>query len=268
MRGAAVEYGQQRANTGRGSRVAGVMAVALLAVVPRSSLSPQTPAVTAAQSLPFAIGERLNYSVHAGVAGTVGHGSMWIEGPVVLRGSQTYVLHSDFKASLGFFHPFARSESWLDPETFATMRFEKAERHLFTTDTEKIDVALDLQRLDELSFIYYIRTLALAPDSAYSMAKHYDAARNPVHVRVVGRDTITTAAGKFATVAVEMRVKDPRHFDREGVIRLYLTDDRVHLPVRIESRASVFGTAVFLLDSWTKGGATHAEVAPASDIRR
>ena len=38
-----------------------------------------------------------------------------------------------------------------------------------------------------------------------------------------------------------MRVKDPRHYEGEGMIRLYLTDDACRLPVRIESTVPGIG---------------------------
>jgi hypothetical protein len=52
-------------------------------------------------------------------------------------------------------------------------------------------------------------------------------------------------------VLVEMRVKDPRRYRGEGVIRIHLSDDRCRLPLRIESRMPVVGTAVLSLESHT-----------------
>src|SRR5690606_11983948 len=79
--------------------------------------------------------------------------------------------------------------------------------------------------LDELSFFYFIRTLPLAPGAVHELNRHFEPGRNPVVVKVLGREQVRTAAGSFATVLVEMRVKDPRRYGREGVIRLNLTDD-------------------------------------------
>jgi hypothetical protein len=70
-------------------------------------------------------------------------------------------------------------------------------------------------------------------------------------VRVIGRDTIRTKAGTFPTVIVEMRVKDPRRFNGEGVIRLNLSDDANRYPVRIESSVPVLGKTVLTLESYT-----------------
>jgi hypothetical protein len=59
-------------------------------------------------------------------------------------------------------------------------------------------------------------------------------------------------------VIIEMRVKDPRRYKGEGVIRINLTDDRCRLPVRIESRMPVVGKTVLTLESFTHPAEHHA----------
>ena len=105
--------------------------------------------------------------------------------------------------------------------------------------------------LDELSFIYYLRTLALKNETVDTLQRHYNAARNPIGVRVVRRDTLNTKAGMFATIVVEMRVKDPERYGGEGVIRIHLSDDVHRYPIRIESSVPVLGATVLTLDAVT-----------------
>lgn len=252
-------------------RVAVVMAAALVAVAPLPAFT-QTSA-----SLPFAAGERLTYRVRVGIMGTVGRGSMWIEGPVDVRGTQTLLLRSDFHARVAWYKAFDRSDSWLDAERMSVLRFVKSERQSQSSTDERVEVFPAEQRwenakgetgnsptnasLDELSFIYYIRTLPLLDDTTYNVSRHFDSARNPVTVRVLRRERIKTDAGAFQTIVVEMRVTDPRRYRRGGVIKLYLTDDHCRLPVRIETAAPVFGTAVFTVESITRG---HAAVLAAA----
>lgn len=107
--------------------------------------------------------------------------------------------------------------------------------------------------LDELSFIYFVRTLPLEAGASYSLSRHYDPARNPVTVRVVGRGAVTVPAGRFETIEVEMRVRDPIRYRGEGVIQLHLTDDRRRVPVRIESAIPRVGRMVLSLESGTGG---------------
>jgi hypothetical protein len=230
-----------------------------LAVVALAALGAEVPAQSA--TLPFAVGERLVYDGR--VRGIGGRGTMWIAGPIDVRGVPTYELHFDFAARVGPLTVSQKSTSWLDPERMAAMRFEKRERHLLVRRQESVDLFPDERRwrtgagetgssptsapLDELSFIYFVRTLSLAPDSTLRLERHFDLARSPTIVRVLDRELVTTPAGSFNTVVVEMRVRDPQHYKGEGTIRFSISDDGCRLPVRIESNIPDAGNVVLTL---------------------
>jgi hypothetical protein len=242
---------------------------ALCAPAPAGGQAADTPAVppTAPGVWPFFVGERFDYKVRVAKVGNVGHVAMWVEGPVDVRGVETYLLRFDFKARVGPVKAADRTWSWIDPLAMASYRFKKHERHPLSRHDEEVELfpaehrwlaadgasgaSLDHAPLDELSFMYFIRTLAYTPDTVYRFDRHYDAARNPTTVRVVRRETVTTGAGQFRTVLLEMRVKDPRRYKGEGVIRINVTDDHCRLPVRIQSTVPVIGTAVMTLESHT-----------------
>jgi hypothetical protein len=107
--------------------------------------------------------------------------------------------------------------------------------------------------LDELSFLYFIRTLPLENGGVYTLARHYEARRNPVVVAVLGRGPIRVPAGQFTAIEVLMRVKDPARYGGEGVIRLHLTDDARRIPLRIESAVPRAGRMVLSLESGRGG---------------
>jgi hypothetical protein len=108
-----------------------------------------------------------------------------------------------------------------------------------------------------------LRTLPLLADTTVRFERHFDAARNPTLVRVVGRRSVTTEAGTFRTVLVEMRVQDPRRYKGEGTILLDLTDDHCRLPVRIESVMPVIGRTTMTLAAHNHPATHHlALVAP------
>jgi hypothetical protein len=212
-------------------------------------------------ALPFAVGERLVYEGRA--RGVGGRGAMWIEGPVNVRGVETFELHFDFAARFGPVSVSQKTVSWLDTSRMAALRFSKQERNPLMRRSETIELYPSERRwegsdgeaggsptdapLDELSFIYFIRTLPLLGDSALSFTRHFDVVRSPTTVRVLGRESITTAAGTFATVIVEMRVRDAKHYKGEGSIRLAISDDRCRLPVRIDSDVPGAGRVVLTL---------------------
>lgn len=222
---------------------------------------------SAEEPLPFSVGERFVYRVRVGKMGTIGSGEMKVEGPATVRGRAAMLLRFDFSSRVGPVRVEDRTRSWLDPARMASLRFEKSERHPLSTKEQDVEIFPGERRwrdadgksgttptdapLDELSFLYFIRTLPLEPGADHAFDRFYEAGRNPVAVRVLGRETISSPAGEFATVVVEMRVKDPERYGGHGTIRLYLSDDARRLPVRIESAVPVFGTMVLTLESHT-----------------
>lgn len=224
------------------------------------------PATAQISALPFAIGEKLDYRVSVSKMGKVGTGSMWIEGPVDVRGISTWLLRFDFKAGLGPMKAVDHTSSWLDPEHMAAQRYFKHEKHVLSHHDERVEIFPSEKRwtgadgatgtsptnapLDELSFMYFLRTLPLTNDTVYRFDRHFDLSRSPTSVKVIRREALTTPAGTFQTVLVEMRVRDPRRYKGEGLIRINLSDDTMRIPVRIESAMPVIGTAVMTLERY------------------
>ena len=237
----------------------GFIALAVIGVC----ASGRIPSETAA--LPFSIGEKITYEVRIANGGKVGTATMWIEGPVDVRGTSTYLLRFDSKIRIALLSAVSRSSSWFDPLGRSSLRFLKYERNHLTHNDESVDLYPDQKAwksakgetgqspssspLDELSFMYFIRTLPMTPGATYSFDRHFDAARNPTTVSVVRREVIPTPMGELRVILVEMRVRDPRHFKGEGVIRIHLTDDECRLPARIESTMPIVGTAVLTIAS-------------------
>lgn len=220
------------------------------------------PPVT--DTIPFSPGEHFKYEVHVARMGAKGHGDMWVAGPEVVRGTQTYVLHFNSSAGVGPFKGSDQTTSWIDPQRMAAMRYEKIEHHLLESHHDEVEIYPAQRRwsaadgtsgesqtdspLDELSFMYFVRTLPLMDDSVYVVDRHFDAARNPQNVRVVAHEHLDTKAGPFETIKVELRVKDPRHYKGDGLLILNLSDDARRIPVRIESTVPTFGKTVLTLE--------------------
>lgn len=235
------------------------LAVVLLLLLARPAWAQAT-----GDPLPFAIGEHLVYDAHAG-PGLNGRAEMWIEGPVEVRGTPTMMLRFTFAARVGFLRVDDNTTSWLDPVRMASLRFVKEEHHLLSRHSE--DVSLEPfaktwtsrdgregsspsnRPLDELSFIYAVRTFALTSGTTLVLDRHFDPDRSPTTLRAVGVSSVTTKAGVFSTREVEMRVRDARNYKGEGVIRFSLSDDACRRPIRIESSIPGAGTVVLTLTS-------------------
>ncbi len=214
--------------------------------------------------LPFRPGEELVYRSKLGRLGGSGKGVMRVETDTV-RSAGAYLLSFDFETKVGPFRVEARSRSWVDPERMAALRFHKHERHPLSSNREEVELFPGERRwrsaegregrsetdapLDELSFLYYVRTLELEDGATYVIERHFDPERNPVHVEVLRRERVAVPAGVFDVVVVEMRVRDKDHFDGDGSFRLYLTDDARRYPVRLETSASIAGKAILELEA-------------------
>jgi hypothetical protein len=225
--------------------------------------------------LPFAVGEKLEYTARA-PHGLKGKATMWIEGPTAVRGVETMVLRFDFSTKVGFVTISDRTTSWLDPLHMAAMRFDKREVRFLARHTEHVELepatrewteadgrtgqSPTSQPLDELSFIYWLRTVTLAPGETMTLERHFDPARNPTVIRSLGKGQVETPLGTFATQEVEMRVRDTRNYKGEGIIRFSFSDDACRRPVRIQSTIPDAGTVVMTLSNATPAlGACAAE---------
>ena len=237
----------------------GIVALAMIGVCAGTRVPSETTA------LPFSVGEKLTYEVHIANGDKVGTATMWVEGPVDVRGISTYLLRFDSRIRIAFLSAASSSSSWFDPLRGSSLRFLKHEQNPLTHNDESVDLYPDQKEwrsakgdsgqsptstpLDELSFMYFIRTLPMTPGTTYRFDRHFDAARNPTTVSVIRREVIPTPMGELRVILVEMRVRDPRHFKGEGLIRIHLTDDDCRLPARIESTMPVVGTAVLTIAS-------------------
>lgn len=215
--------------------------------------------------LPFAIGEHLVYDAHAG-PGLNGRADMWIEGPADVRGTPTMVLRFTFAARVGFLRVEDNTTSWFDPVRLATLRFAKDEHHLLARHSEDVAIEPFARRwtsadghegntpstnpLDELSFIYVVRTFFLGDGAApLILDRHFDPDRSPTTLRSLGTGSVATRMGVFVTRDVDMRVRDARNYKGEGVIRLSISDDACRRPIRIESNIPGAGSVVLTLAS-------------------
>ncbi|WP_461413083.1 DUF3108 domain-containing protein [Gemmatimonas sp.] len=216
---------------------------------------------------PFPMGEVLDYRVNVARGGNIGTGQMRVEGPVIERGVPTWRLVSEMKAKRAFVKATDRTTSWIDPVKFAAMRFEKSERHPLSHSDELIemDLAAGTWRddkgeaqalgsplpLDELSFLYFLRTIPLDREGTHTFNRHFDEARNPTLVTVGAEELVETAAGQFTTRVVIMHVRDPKHYKGVGLIKINIETSSCRIPVRIVSKMPIVGATTLTLVSRT-----------------
>lgn len=227
------------------------------------------PQVAAAR-LPFGTGERADYQVKLGAV-SVGSGSVEIVGVETVQGVPTF--HARMRVSGGI--PLARVddryESWIDTEGVFSRRFVQdvhevryrrsrsfefdiANRTWRRTDGSDDTGPLPTnQPLDDLSFMYYARTLPLKVGDQYRLASYFKESGNPVVLRVVRRETVTVPAGRFNTVVVQPTIRTNGLFGEGGRAEIYFSDDDRHIPVLIKSRVPVVGSLTMSLRTYRAG---------------
>ena len=142
--------------------------------------------------------------------------------------------------------------SWVDPQTFRTMRFEKhtVEGKRVRDDLIEFDYARKLairdgkpitiqeDTLDSLSSLYYIRLLDLGPGKPVELSV-VSRRLFPLSVVVMGRETVTTPAGTFRTIRIEPRSPNEGLIGKGKNLVLWLTDDERKMPVQLRSKLKV-----------------------------
>lgn len=89
------------------------------------------------------------------------------------------------------------------------------------------DYVAPSEPLDELAFLYFLRTVPLQTGRTYSFSRYFRTGYNPVQVEVTGRETVALPAGPVPCLAIRVT-------SRGMVMRLWLTDDRRRLPAQLE----------------------------------
>jgi hypothetical protein len=95
---------------------------------------------------------------------------------------------------------------------------------------------------DILSAFYYVRTLdlrSLGVGDEITLFNFYKDKSHELIVRLLGRQELTVEAGTFRTIVVEPLVKEGGLFKSEGRIVVWLTDDDIKMPVRVNTKVVI-----------------------------
>jgi hypothetical protein len=210
--------------------------------------------------VPFGVGERLNYEVRFGPI-KVGSGSMEVIGLESIRGRQTY--HTQFRVKGGTFFYKVNDvmSSWIDSQTLASLRYvqdfeeggrdrEKKyeiypERRVYQEEGRPEQPSVS-EPLDDGSFLYFVRTIPLEVGKTYVFDRYFKPDRNPVVLTGVRRDTVTVAAGTFATTVVRPSVRARGIFAEDGQAEVWFSDDAARYPVQVKTRFAKFSVVLTL----------------------
>lgn len=205
--------------------------------------------------VPFVVGERLDYDVKFGSI-KVGSGSMEVKELTEVRGRPVWHTVFTIRGGIPLYRVNDAYESWFDVSTFNSLRYhqdvdegsyERKRRYEIFPERgvlkegDKDEEPTVANPLDEGSFLYFVRTLALDVGRTYEFQRYFKTQGNPVRIRVLRRETVTVPAGTFRTVVLQPTFQTKGIFSQNGKAEVWITDDDRRLMVQMKSKLS-FGS--------------------------
>ncbi|MCC6652564.1 MAG: DUF3108 domain-containing protein [Candidatus Eisenbacteria bacterium] len=222
--------------------------------------------VLPASEHPFQPGESLRFSVQYGF---IKAGSAWLEVPEVTEwnGRPVYRLVARAESN-GFFDKMYkvrnRIESMWDRDSLFSWRYfeDRREGHFRANDTlvfepskrevhynNGLSYPVPAQVQDALSAFYFTRFKPLPLGGSVVFDYHASRKSAPMEVRVLGRQTVKTPAGKFKCVVIEPLLKAGGIFKNKGRLVIWLTDDERRMPVLMKSKVLIGSISVVLQEA-------------------
>lgn len=206
----------------------------------------------------FGVGERLVFDVNYGFI-TAGEATMAVAGYDSIAGRLCYRIEFSVN-SLPSFSWIYRVEdrylTFIDAEAIVPWRFEQhiregnyrrdfvAEfnqyRHIARTSEGEYKIPPYVH--DIMSAFYYARTMDYSqskPGDVYTLYNFYKDTSHELGVKFLGRQELEVEAGTFQTIVVEPLVKEGGLFKSEGRIVIWLSDDGVKIPVRVNTKVII-----------------------------
>ena len=207
------------------------------------------------ENVAFGVGEKLEFDINYGFI-NAGTASLEVARLIDYENRPAFQIIS-LAESNNFFSSFYRvedrAESILDALGIFSYRFEKNIREggyssdrLYAFDQKnhttvyKGDtIAVEPYVQDALSVMYYTRTQNLEVGKSIFVPNFIDGRKIMLEVQVQKREKITVPAGTFDCLVVEPISTSVGLFKHEGTLKVWLTDDRLKMPVLMKSKVMV-----------------------------
>jgi hypothetical protein len=191
---------------------------------------------------PFAVGETLQFDAKLGML-PIGSAVMKVNAMTREQGREAFVFAATGEGRPLGIRVGAELTSYVGSNGFNSLRFHRRVFQGSSVDESQFQIVPDSSRyrevgiprdwaspsnpLDELAFLYYLRTVPLKVGSTYEIPRYFKTGYNPVQVRVVKRQERQLPDG--ATVPVlELEITS-----RTLQMDVALTDDARRLPVEM-----------------------------------
>jgi hypothetical protein len=191
---------------------------------------------------PFKVGETLRYEAKLGYF-PVGEAAISVARQSKERGVESFVFTMGGQGGPPGWRMRYDMTSWVDTRRFNSLRFHRRleqggkvqdQEYIIVPDSARYrqvgmerDYVAPSDPLDELAFLYFLRTVPLQAGRTYSFSRYFRTGYNPVQVVVTGRESVALPEGPVPCLALQIT-------SRGMVMRLWLTDDRSRLPAQLE----------------------------------
>ncbi len=239
-----------------------ILLLCLWAVTPLPSLAREAGDYSSAMPVPFGPGEVLTYEVKLGIF-SVGESTMRLPAIELTRGIPTYRVEWRIRAGIPFYKVDTRFQSWIDIERLVSLRFIQNQREGNYTrfrefqffpaqllwkrvDNDEQGPLASPLPLDDLSFIYFARSLDLQVGKQYRFDRYFKESGNPVIINVLRRDERVVPAGTFKTIVLQPIIRTKGLFSEGGNAELHLSDDARRLLVYLKTDLPGFSLTLHL----------------------
>jgi hypothetical protein len=191
---------------------------------------------------PFAVGETLQYQATLGYF-PIGTAAATVARTTRERGTDALVLTAIGEGGPPGFRARYELTSWVQSNRLASLRFHRRLTQGSKVDEERYQIVPDSGRyrqegvpqdwaaprdaLDELAYLYYLRTIPLQVGKSFTLSRYFKTGYNPVQVRVTGREPVALFDGRSVPCfTLELTT-------RGAIVGVRLTDDARRLPVEL-----------------------------------
>lgn len=219
---------------------------------------PLIPLLFLLSAVPFQVGEKVVLKVRYGLL-TAGDITLEVKAQEPFRGrdSHHFLLTAETKGTFSKFYKMADEiHSYVDTESFATLRYEKdleegdyRAHKIIDYDPDSglafyPDSVLEIPKgaLDPLAVFYYVRLVdSLRVGDTLEVPYHVDKRSQMLKLPITKEKKLKTIWGKISCLLVEQNVEGDNIFGTKGGFRLWITNDARKIPVRMEIKVP-FGT--------------------------
>lgn len=204
------------------------------------------------------VGEYLEFNIRWKFV-VVGYATMSVKNIEKVQGRDCYHIVTEARTA-DFFDNFFKvrdvNESWIDTESFSSLKFRQQlsegnykntetivfdqEKHkYFVVETKKTgEIPPWVQ--DVLSSLYYLRTKNISDGNTVNIDANSGGKSWPLSVRMLRKEEIKVPAGSFKCYVVEPNIREGAGiFQAKGSLSVWLTDDNKKTPVNMSSEIAI-----------------------------